>query len=295
MTVELEARPFCVKCHVRMSIGNGSTPDGRVQLRCLRCGGCVMNRYASKSPEPRERARDCRPDCVKCRVQMRCNGRESKTKIQRFACPTCSASVARERSRVPPLILHPEVEHRKQGRPPAFALAPNPDCVKCRRKMRKFGRGRYTYWLCSGCNTFVRREATAPKSRTRSERLAAAPLKVCRRCSRPMRCNGFERNGSFRYQCPGCPLYVPRGIEGGELLTFAFRIIPTNLPADVREEAAQALAVALLTKEQKPTTLNRTVVRRYVRAAYGFNDAKRFASLDNLTRGGSPFVAMLEG
>jgi hypothetical protein len=85
------------------------------------------------------------------------------------------------------------------------------------------------------------------------------------------------------------------GDRGVYLLAFVFEVIPANLPAEVREEAAQALALDLLKKRRRRSTLTPKVVRKYVRDAYGFSNSKRFISLEAPTRGGSPFGAMLEG
>lgn len=64
------------------------------------------------------------------------------------------------------------------------------------------------------------------------------------------------------------------------LLTLAAALVPTHHPEPVREEAAQAIAVDLMTARVTREELDAKAVRRYVHAAYGMQDAHRFRSLD---------------
>lgn len=64
-------------------------------------------------------------------------------------------------------------------------------------------------------------------------------------------------------------------------MKFAHSVIPASLLAEIREEVEQAIILDLLSRQIKPEALlNHRVVRQYVRAAYGFQDAYRFKSLD---------------
>lgn len=65
-----------------------------------------------------------------------------------------------------------------------------------------------------------------------------------------------------------------------ELLRDAATLVPAGLPADVREEAVQSIAVDLLAGVITPAEVDGRTVRRYVRAAWGLRDAWRFRSLD---------------
>jgi hypothetical protein len=69
-------------------------------------------------------------------------------------------------------------------------------------------------------------------------------------------------------------------------MMHANSLIPFHHPQDVREEAAQAIAVDLLTGRVKRDELDARAVRRYVRAAYGMRDSMRFRSLDAPTGDG---------
>lgn len=70
-------------------------------------------------------------------------------------------------------------------------------------------------------------------------------------------------------------------VSGEELIAFVKGLLPDNLPVEIREEAQAAIIHDLLTLAVKPRALkNRLVVKRYVRAAYGFQNRYKFASLD---------------
>jgi hypothetical protein len=63
-------------------------------------------------------------------------------------------------------------------------------------------------------------------------------------------------------------------------MSFAESLL-LNLPAEIREEARAAIVHDLLTKKVTWDALKDSrLVRRYVRAAYGFQDGYRFSSLD---------------
>jgi hypothetical protein len=64
-----------------------------------------------------------------------------------------------------------------------------------------------------------------------------------------------------------------------ELMRYAASRIPAHLPADVREEAAQAIAVDLIAGQIARDELSPLAVRRYVRDAYGLRGF-RFRSLN---------------
>jgi hypothetical protein len=70
-----------------------------------------------------------------------------------------------------------------------------------------------------------------------------------------------------------------------ELMKYAESVTPAHLPAEAREEVAQAIAVDLLSGEVSREELNPPAVRRYVRDAYGLQ-GYRFRSLDAPVRDG---------
>jgi hypothetical protein len=70
-----------------------------------------------------------------------------------------------------------------------------------------------------------------------------------------------------------------------DLMLYATSRIPAHLPADVREEAAQAIAVDLLAGQIARDDLSPPAVRRYVSDAYGLQ-GYRFRSLDAPVRDG---------
>ncbi len=65
-----------------------------------------------------------------------------------------------------------------------------------------------------------------------------------------------------------------------KLLCNVAALIPAHTPADVREEAAQAIAVDVLAGVVTHNELDARTVRAYVRAALGLRDQYRFRSLD---------------
>jgi hypothetical protein len=70
-------------------------------------------------------------------------------------------------------------------------------------------------------------------------------------------------------------------LSGEELMEFATSLLPMNLPAEIREEARQAIVLDLLTKKVSADALkDARLIRRYVSAAYGFQNSYRFRSLD---------------
>lgn len=72
----------------------------------------------------------------------------------------------------------------------------------------------------------------------------------------------------------------PREAAAEKLLRDVAALIPAGLPADVREEAAQAIIVDILARKLTRKRLDAQTVRRYIRAAYGLRDPLRFRSLD---------------
>ena len=74
---------------------------------------------------------------------------------------------------------------------------------------------------------------------------------------------------------------VKKRLPGEKLSEFAEGLLPANLPAEIREEARQAIILDLLTKKVSVEALkDPRLIRRYVRAAYGLQDGYRFSSLD---------------
>ena len=87
----------------------------------------------------------------------------------------------------------------------------------------------------------------------------------------------------------------PRRPDGSELLTFIESLLPRNLTTDVRDDARQAIACAVLTGKERRKNLNFRTVRPFIRDAYGLNDAHRFISLDAPTAGSGTFGECLAG
>lgn len=73
--------------------------------------------------------------------------------------------------------------------------------------------------------------------------------------------------------------YAGEGVAA-ELMRFASTLAPSHLPAEVREEVAQAVTVDLLSGVVTRDELDARRVRRYVKDAFGLRDAYRFRSLD---------------
>jgi hypothetical protein len=77
------------------------------------------------------------------------------------------------------------------------------------------------------------------------------------------------------------PAPMPRReARAAKLLRDVAALIPAGLPADVREEAAQAIVVDLVARKLTRRQLDARTVRAYVRAAYGLREGYRFRSLD---------------
>ena len=68
---------------------------------------------------------------------------------------------------------------------------------------------------------------------------------------------------------------------GENLMEIASSVLPANLPDGIREEAKSAIVVDLLSEQVTPEALkDALMVRRYIRAAYGFQNQYKFSSLD---------------
>jgi len=81
----------------------------------------------------------------------------------------------------------------------------------------------------------------------------------------------------------GAPRPAPlprREAAAAKLLRDIASLVPMGLPADVREEAVQAITVDILAHKLARESLDSRTVRRYIRAAYGLRDPLRFRSLD---------------
>lgn len=271
----------CPKCSRPMRLHGRARGEKPARFLCRPCGLTV-----SEGRDPSDFS--ARPHCVKCRRFM---WRQLQAGGFRFRCPGCQASCYEsETNRARVLNLG---KRNPDGG--------NPCCLKCRRLMRSGG---VRCWRCYGCGVSTRKRvvgavvvngALCHGKRPTRPRLPGQPTqRTCRRCFRPMRVAGYTRRGRRTFQCRACPYSPTKLRDGATLLAFASSRFRSPLPAGIREEAAHALAADLLEGKVHPLFITPAVARRYVRAAYGLTDAKKFSSLDAPTRGNSTLAAVLE-
>ncbi len=144
----------------------------------------------------------------------------------------------------------------------------------CELRLGRSGQGASFDAPCRKCAVRVAElEATVAALR---QELATAPpapwvwliYAYLRRAKDGRRNNGGARAGSGRKP------------NGGKLLRAVSARVPAHLPADVREDVIQSIAVDVLSGVVRVEGLDARAVRRYVRAAYGLRDSFRFRSLD---------------
>ncbi|MEN3335656.1 MAG: hypothetical protein V7641_5021 [Blastocatellia bacterium] len=154
----------------------------------------------------------------------------------------------------------------------------NPHCTACRSLMRKLGKdtkGRQRYY-CKSCGhyypvTRIRNDKPSPQSN---------PWHVA--CRKRMRKASKDQHGKMRYRCNPCGCYYtanrPRFIapvpapanirrarqsaarsHGAALLDVVAGALPRNLPADLREDVAQEMALAALAGDFDLSDLARMV------------------------------------
>lgn len=173
--------------------------------------------------------------------------------------------------------------------PKNFNLS-RPYCIGCRRAMSfksKRSGGRSTF-RCGRCKSNVTGGFSKPLTNERRP--------CCIQCKRFMCSNGMSHEGKECFICIPCGVSVVSHYSGhrrkshstGErLIEIATRALPTRLPAEIKEEARQAIVLDLLTKKIKPDALKDSqLVKRYVRDAWGLQDRYRFRSLDEPLKDG---------
>lgn len=269
--------PCCVKC--RRPFRKAGGPKS-LSWRCWRCGVTIARRrkrsqgHPTLHPLPVEIV--ARPICVRCCREM-CREAVARGKDQRvrisWGCGQCKVRT----------VVVREGQHARLARD-----VTRPSCPQCSAPMRRGGmrEGRQR-WRCKPC-----RILTAQPEAYRRNALPERP--ACPRCSTVMRSRGLSRKGGGRYWgCPACKstgdpsAHEPRGLtppkltesEASDLLASVSRLLPRWLTADAREDARQAIALAILEgsagRTPKPAT-----VRRLSRAAIGLCDRFKFLSLD---------------
>jgi len=258
------------------------------------------------APHDAERSRPC---CIKCKRLM-CS--VSDAGKRRFRCKPCRVVVTHKYAGRAALgeVYRPRDCRGSQAARRLGEADPRPCCVKCRRRMRQTGHVKpdrkhpfvRRTWNCRACGATTYQTATALARRERRTTPSGfvAPARSCGRCANPLKFVCVRsRDGGLNYVCPWCVGHRKAGdydeALGARLLELAAARIPVNIPAEVRAEAQAAIAADLYAREVAPADLTPFAVRRYVRAAYGFNDDKRFKSLDAPTRGSSTFGALMVG